>query len=108
MSIVNCPQCNKKISDKAKSCPHCQVDTDMDEEKRERLAAVNRAQTIKSLSTQSMMALILALAGFYVMYFQNPEPESIQLLLSQVAFGAGFIWYVGVRIRHFMLKHMGK
>ncbi len=23
MSIVNCTECNKEISDKAKSCPHC-------------------------------------------------------------------------------------
>ena len=23
MSLINCPECNKQISDKAKSCPHC-------------------------------------------------------------------------------------
>ena len=23
MSLINCPECNKEISDKAKSCPHC-------------------------------------------------------------------------------------
>jgi hypothetical protein len=23
MPLINCPECNKEISDKAKSCPHC-------------------------------------------------------------------------------------
>jgi hypothetical protein len=23
MAIINCPECSKEISDKAKSCPHC-------------------------------------------------------------------------------------
>ena len=23
MSLINCPECNKEISDSAKSCPHC-------------------------------------------------------------------------------------
>ncbi len=23
MALINCPECNKEISDKAKSCPHC-------------------------------------------------------------------------------------
>lgn len=23
MALINCPECNKEISDKAQSCPHC-------------------------------------------------------------------------------------
>ena len=23
MALINCPECNKEISDKAKSCPNC-------------------------------------------------------------------------------------
>ena len=23
MSLINCPECNKEISDKAVNCPHC-------------------------------------------------------------------------------------
>lgn len=108
MAIITCPQCNNKISDKAKTCPHCGVDMDMDDEKRDLLASRKRAEKLKSLSTQSMLALVLALAGFYIMYFQTPEQDSTQMLLSQVAFGAGFLWYLVNRIRTFMLKHMDK
>lgn len=108
MAIITCPHCNNKISDKAPQCPHCQIGVDTDETERERLLKIKKVHQIKTLSVQSMMALVLAMAGFAVMYFDTPEPDSIQMTLARVAFAAGFIWYVVNRIRHFILKNKGK
>ncbi len=108
MAIITCPKCNNKISDKAKHCPHCAVDMDMDDEQRQVIAERKQAQKMKNLSTHSMMAMVLVLAGTFAMYFDTPEADSIRMRLGQIAFGVGTLWYLINRIRHFMLKSMSK
>lgn len=76
----------------------------MDDEQRQRVAAKIGQQKIQQISTHNMIAVIIALAGFYVMYFQSPDPDSWQLKSSQVAIAIGFLWYIVNRIRHFMIK----
>lgn len=108
MAIIACPQCNKKISDKYKECPHCSVGTDTDVESRDRMATNQRNRKISQISMQNMVAVIVFMAGFYIMYFKSPAEGSVQLLASQAAVGIGFIWYVVNRIRHFLIKSAAK
>lgn len=108
MAVISCPQCSKSISDKVKQCPHCQVDMDMDIEERERMAAKLINKKIQQISTHNMFAVLLFMAGFYVMYFQDPAKDSVQLIGSQAAVAIGFVWYVVNRIRHFLIKNAQK
>ena len=104
MAIVTCPMCSSKMSDKAPSCPSCGATSDMDDEQRHRVASRISQKKLQQISTHNMIAVIIALAGFYVMYFQSPDPESWQLKCSQGAVAIGFLWYIVNRIRHFMIK----
>jgi hypothetical protein len=104
MAIITCPLCSKKISDKALECPHCGASMDMDVEERERISSRLNSKKIQQISMQNMFAVVLFMAGFYIMYFQSPAEDSMQLKLSQAAVALGFLWYVVNRIRHFLIK----
>ena len=67
MALIDCPSCNKKISDKAKQCPHCQTDftntTPEDVERKQSMSKFKRSQRIQN---QSMLAMLMFVAGFCV------------------------------------------
>lgn len=96
--------CNTKMSDKAPSCPNCGASADMDAEERKRIASNLNNKKLQQISVQNMIAVVIAMTGFYVMHFQSPEPESLQLKLSQGALALGFLWYIVNRVRHFLIK----
>ena len=104
MAIITCPMCGSKMSDKAPSCPSCGASADMDEDQRHKVANRIAQQKLQQISTHNMIAVIVALAGFYVMYFQSPDPNGWQFKLSTGALIAGFLWYIVNRVRHFMIK----
>ena len=108
MSVISCANCNKKISSKLKECPHCDVSLDADDDGEQSVVSSNINQQIRQLSNQNMIAIVLFMAGIYVMYNQSPGEDSLQMLLAQVAVGVAFIWYVVNRIRHFIIKGTAK
>jgi uncharacterized membrane protein YvbJ len=105
MSVISCPHCNKRISDKVEQCPHCNIGMDMDADQIQRMATSERVKKMQKINVQSMIAVIVAMVGFYVMYFKSPEPGSPQLLISQSVLALGFLWYIVNRIRLFMIKN---
>ncbi|MFT5164542.1 MAG: hypothetical protein ACI9FJ_003144 [Alteromonadaceae bacterium] len=108
MAVISCPLCAKKISDKAQQCPHCEADLNMDSEARDKLARREVARKTQKISTQSLLAMMLLLAGFWFMYFQTPEADSVQMMLSQGTVAIGFCWYIVNRIRLILLKRLSK
>jgi cation transport ATPase len=108
MSVITCAQCNKKISSKFKECPHCDASMDVDDDGQQSVASSNINQQLRQISNQNMIAIVLFMVGMYVMYYQTPGEDSLQLILSQVAVGIAFIWYIVNRIRHFIIKGAAK
>ena len=108
MSVISCANCNKKISSKLKECPHCDVSLDVDDDGEPSVVSSNTNQKIRQIANQNMIAIVLFMAGIYIMYFQSPSEGSLQLLLSQGAVGVSFIWYAVNRIRHFIIKGAAK
>lgn len=108
MSVISCHQCNKKISSKFKECPHCDAALDAEDDGQQSVASSNINQQLRQISNQNMIAIVLFMAGIYVMYFQTPSEGSVQLIMAQVAVGIAFIWYVVNRIRHFIIKGAAK
>ncbi|WP_199611651.1 zinc ribbon domain-containing protein [Flocculibacter collagenilyticus] len=105
MAVINCPECNKKVSDKTQQCPHCDFAIgEVSEEKLESLNRIKKIKRMQRLTTQSFIAIILFAAGFTWMYWHEPEPESIELYVSQAAIAIGVIWYLVNRVRLIISK----
>jgi len=105
VAIIACPQCGKKISDKSQSCMHCKLDmSNLTTERKHELAERKHLQRLQGYVNQSMLALVVFLAGFCVMYFWQSEPDSWELMASQAAIVCGFLWYIAARAMIIYLK----
>ncbi len=105
MAIISCPVCDQRISNKATECPKCK--TDLTAATPEKLAAKHRDKMLRqsqSLMNQSMLALLLFLAGFGILYWWQPENGSYNEYVSTAAIALGFCWYVVCRARIIWLK----
>lgn len=81
MALINCPECNKELSDKVKSCPHCgypfenekdnneNQQTSMVETEIEKLEKPKKPKKIKMVIILTIL-LIIILAGSILYYTQ--------------------------------------
>ncbi|MGJ8692386.1 MAG: hypothetical protein ACSHW0_07880 [Thalassotalea sp.] len=109
MAVINCPSCKKKISDKAKSCSHCQLElSNLDDEKLSSLAQVNNIKKSQQIMTFAFIAMLLFCGGFLFLYWSNAEVGSWQYSTAMVTTGIGFFWYLVTRIQLIILKRSKK
>ena len=105
MALVDCPSCNKKISDKAKNCEHCDFALgSVDAEDFARQRRLNKYLKDQSIQTQSMFAMLLFVAGFGFMYWGGAEPAGLQYNVAVGITIIGFVWYIINRVRLIILK----
>lgn len=112
MSIINCPACKERISDKAKVCSHCGFNlvagVSESGETQEQLASKARLARLKqrySLQMQAMGGIILFLLG--IILWANWGERRLDSLSNFLQLGtalAGGIWYLIVRIRLISFK----
>ena len=105
MALIDCPSCGKKVSDKAKNCQHC--DFALGEVSAEELLRKQnsvRNKKIQSVQTQSILAMLLFVAGFAVLYWGGVRPDDTRYTLAMTCSAVGFIWYIVNRIRLIFLK----
>ena len=94
MAIINCPQCAKKISDKSKSCPHCDLALEnLSEEKIHSLSKINTLKNNQNMMTYQAIAMLLFLGGVFGWYNieDHDSPQYTAAIASTVI---GFIWYI--------------
>ena len=104
MAVINCPSCNKKISDKAKTCSHCQLElSNLDKDKRESISKVSYVKKHQSLMNHSFVAMLLFCGGF-LSFWQYANPGTWQYTASITCTVAGFVLYLVTRIRILFLK----
>ena len=105
MAIISCPFCGFKISDKAAQCTKCNADvSELTPEKMASIARNKMLDKTQSLVNHSMLALLLFLAGFGLMYWWDPETGSPQQYIAGGAIGLGFCWYIISRARIMLLR----
>ncbi len=105
MAVINCPNCKKKISDKAKKCNHCAVDlTELDSDKMASIDRINRINQGQRLMNYSFVAMLLFCGGFLFMYWDNVVPGSWQHTLAMVSSAIGFIMYIVIRVKLLFFK----
>ncbi len=109
MAVINCPSCRKKISDKAKTCSHCEIDlVNLDEEKLTNLNKVNRINKSQQIMNVSFVAMLLFCGGFLFYYWQNVQPGTWQYFLSAGSTILGFVLYIFTRVQLILLKRSSK
>ncbi|RZM79973.1 zinc ribbon domain-containing protein [Pseudoalteromonas rubra] len=105
MAIAQCPSCNKPISSKHKTCPHCHFDVaNMDEESLHRETVRRRIKKQQKIMNYSFLALILFLGGFLYLYWQQPVEGTWEMLAAKGAIGVGLVWYLVNRVILVVLK----
>ena len=105
MAVINCPSCKKKISDKAKSCQHCQLDlTVLDVDKIANLKRVSAVEKSQQLMNHSFIAMLLFCGGFLFLYSQDAQPGTWQYIVSIASAIIGFILYIVTRARLILAK----
>lgn len=105
MALMNCPSCNKKTSDKATECPHCGFAIgNATSEDIERKRGLKKFQKLQSIQNQSLIAILLFVAGFGFMYWGDARNNDMQYNLAILSSVVGFIWYVVNRVRIVMVK----
>ena len=106
MAVINCPNCKKKISDKAKSCSHCTIDlTKVDAEQMASIKKVNKINQSQTLMNHSFIAMLLFCGGFLFLYWQDAQQGTWQYFTSIGSATIGFILYIVTRVRLVMLKY---
>lgn len=83
MALINCPECNKEISDKVKACPHCGYPFISDEDKNVTINKKNH----KILFIIPLLVLMLVVIGGSFYYIKVIKPsnnykEAVKLLES--------------------------
>lgn len=105
MAVINCPDCKKKISDKAKECSHCGLSLQaLDSNKIANLNHINRINQAQRLMTYSFVAMLLFCGGFLFMFWDNVEPGTWQYNLAMASTVIGFIMYIIIRVRLLFFK----
>jgi len=109
MAVINCPSCKKKISDKAKSCQHCQLDlTALDPDKIDSIKRVSAVAKSQQLMNHSFIAMLLFCGGFLFLYSQNAQPGTWQYVTAITSTILGFILYLVTRVRLLLTKRNRK
>jgi hypothetical protein len=109
MAVINCPGCQKKISDKAKNCTHCQLDlAGLDADKMALLKKVSAVEKSQQLMNHSFIAMLLFCGGFLFLYWQDAQPGTLEYIGSITSAVLGFILYIVTRVRLLLVKRSRK
>ena len=82
MALTECPSCNKTISDKAKECSHCGFAIgNASSEDIIRKKNLNKFKKQHSIQNQSMLAMLMFVAGFGFMYWGGCSPVILNIRL---------------------------
>jgi len=105
MAIIDCPNCRKKVSDKAKLCSHCQFDIqNTDPDKAVQLKKTSKIQKSQSLMNHSFIAMLLFCGGILTLFWRGEDRQSFEYIASVSATIIGFVLYIITRVRIFLLK----
>ncbi|WP_404397927.1 zinc ribbon domain-containing protein [Idiomarina loihiensis] len=99
MALINCPECDKKVSSKAATCPNCGVSISPNVEREEHEKKLTTTQlTAKSLKLQGLISLVIVIVGFYIIITGDASDESTSIWPPLITFLA-LVWWVITRIR---------
>lgn len=108
MAIISCPACSKPISDKPKSCSHCNYEFgNATAEDIQRKLSMQRYTKLQKIQNQSMVAILLFIVGCYFVLlgdFSNDKQGLMMYNISILVTTIGFVWYAVNRVRITLTK----
>ncbi|GAC08085.1 zinc ribbon domain-containing protein [Paraglaciecola chathamensis] len=105
MALIDCPSCNKKVSDKAEECNHCGFALGQaSEEDIARKRNLQKYLKSQKIQTQSMIAMLMFVTGFGFMYWGGAVPGELQYNIAVGVAVIGFVWYIVNRVRLVFVK----
>ena len=108
MALVNCPSCNKRMSNQATVCPHCNFEITGDARNDEELGRRKRERARKQLQMHSLISMVLFTLGAILFYRGTQDPESWIGATGKTVLGAGILLYVITRIRIMIFNRTAK
>ncbi|WP_375265715.1 hypothetical protein [Planktotalea sp.] len=99
MALIECRECNSKISDHAEACPSCGAPMSVASETAAAGAQLRTVQlTSKKLKFHTLISIALMIIGA-VWFFSTSKPEEIGTPYGFFMFVAGGIFFIITRIR---------
>ncbi|CAN5323071.1 zinc ribbon domain-containing protein [soil metagenome] len=99
MALVDCPDCNRRVSSRAEICAHCGAPiagAGVDDFRATRHAGSSRSRA--RLKLQLLTALTLFVLGACWLIFENLDPGESNRLFPGLLTVGGLIWYAIVRL----------
>ncbi|WP_028772184.1 hypothetical protein [Shewanella waksmanii] len=96
MALVECQQCNKRISSQAKSCSHCSSVMGEVNESQMRISHIRRSN---QLMNQSFIAMTLFIAGVVIWFWGGESATGMRAYVAGSCFVFGFVGYLIARVR---------
>ncbi|WP_430009870.1 hypothetical protein [Methylophaga lonarensis] len=102
MALIDCPECSRKVSDSAPSCPGCGC---LISSKHESRAAGTQLTTVQETSKKFKFHMLLAVAAIgagLVMLMaagESTDPDESSAAMGGLLFTGGIFWYFVTRIR---------
>jgi len=94
MALIKCPECGKKVSDIAHSCPKCGAPIKEDEYEEEQTIQL----TSKNLKAQGCLSLFIIVLGFILAAIGGKTNESVAHAGAYIVL-FGILWLIIARIR---------
>ena len=105
MAIIQCIICNKRISSKAETCPHCGARLKgSTEEELERAAHLQKLRKNSRLQAFSFIAVLLFGAGLLFWVYPIGEDTKLWKQIAMYLMSAGFFGYISLRVWIMMNK----
>ena len=102
MTLINCPECNKQVSDSAPSCPNCGVPIASAREIRSVGASLTTIQaTSKKLKLHILLSVILLIVGIiWLMVVSYGIEQGVESgIIPALMIFVGLVWFIVTRFR---------
>lgn len=108
MALMNCPACNKRMSNQATECPHCQFALSGDDRSDQELGRRKRERTRKQLQMHSLVSMVFFTLGAILFYHGTQVPDSWQGPWGKTILAVGIVLYLVTRIRILIFNRSAK
>lgn len=98
--IIECPACNKRISNKYEICPHCHAATSEGTAgvPAEKVAARLKRERAYRMQMHTFASLLIAVAGFGWYWYQTQYVQNEAPFIATAMMVGGAAWYIVVRV----------
>jgi uncharacterized membrane protein YvbJ len=96
MALIKCPECQKEISSRALSCPHCGIPLIDAKKDIEEITTIQ--ETSKSLKEHIVYSVIVIIGGILFFIIGSVTNRQAMIPIGFMLFLIGVIWFIVAKI----------